>query len=51
MRLMVFFAVLVMNDWCDVQVSIGQATGAYNVSVADRVWLRSSRTALYADDR
>jgi hypothetical protein len=51
MRLVVFVAVLIVQCCCDIRVSIDRAQGGYNVSVADHVWLRSSRTALYADER
>ncbi|CAF3624881.1 unnamed protein product [Rotaria sp. Silwood1] len=37
--------------WCDIRVSVDRVKGGYNVSVTDRVWLRSSHTSLYADER
>ncbi len=49
MRLLVFL-LLVVACWCDVRISVDQ-TGAYNISVNNQLWLRSSRTAIYADDR
>jgi hypothetical protein len=49
MRLVVFL-LLVVACWCDIRVSVDQ-TGAYNISVNNRLWLRSSRTAIYVDDR
>jgi hypothetical protein len=49
MRLIVFL-LLVVACWGDVRVSVDQ-TGAYNISVNNQLWLRSSRTAIYVDDR
>jgi hypothetical protein len=49
MRLVVFL-LLVVACWCDIRVSVDQ-TGAYNISVNNQLWLRSSRTAIYVDDR
>ena len=49
MRLAVFL-LLIVECWCDIQVRI-DSTGGYNVTVGNQVWLRSSRTAVYADDR
>lgn len=51
MRLALFVTFMIVECWCDVHVSIDRVKGGYNVSVADHLWLRSSRTALYADDR
>jgi hypothetical protein len=49
MHLFVFVFVLVMS-WSDVRVSIDN-TGGYNISIGDRIWLRSSRTAIYVDNK
>ena len=49
MRLLVFL-LLIVACWCDVRISVDQ-TGAYNITVNNQLWLRSSRTAIYADDR
>jgi hypothetical protein len=35
----------------DIGVSVDRKTGEYNVTVGDRVWLRSSYTKVYVDDR
>ena len=52
MKLVLLFVVsLIAKCSCDVHVSIDSVTGEYSVSVGDRVWLRSSRTALFADER
>ena len=52
MRFVVFFLLLIFIVGCfsDLKVSIDQ-TGAYNITVNGKLWLRSSRTALYADNR
>jgi hypothetical protein len=39
-----------MGCWCDIQVSIDHR-GGYNISVNNYVWLRSSHTALYVDNK
>jgi hypothetical protein len=44
------FLLLIVACGCDVRVSVDQ-TGAYNISVNNQLWLRSSRTAIYVDDR
>ena len=51
MRLVLLVVLLVVKCRCDVQVSVDRVTGEYRVSVGDQVWLRSSGTALYADER
>ncbi|CAF3533440.1 unnamed protein product [Rotaria socialis] len=51
MHLVVFVAILIVECRCNIRVSVDRSQGKYNVSIADRVWLRSSRTALYADER
>ena len=50
MRLVVFF-LLLGHVSCDIQVSVDRAKGSYTISIGNKVWLRSSRTALYGDDR
>ena len=49
MRLLVFL-VLFIGCACDIRVLIDQ-NGKYNITVNNILWLRSSRTAIYADDR
>ncbi|CAF0880414.1 unnamed protein product [Didymodactylos carnosus] len=51
MRLVVFVIFLTVECWCDVRVSVDRVSGEYNISVANRIWLRSSHTALYAGER
>ena len=47
---LVVFLLLVLGCSCDIQVLIDQ-NGNYNVTINNQIWLRSSRTAIYADDR
>jgi len=49
MRLVVFL-LLIVGCWCDINVLIDQ-NGGYNITVNNQIWLRSSRTAIYVDDR
>jgi hypothetical protein len=49
MRLVVFL-LLIAGCWCDISVVIDQ-NGSYNITVNNQLWLRSSRTAIYVDDR
>jgi hypothetical protein len=49
MRLLLLL-LLVVACSCDIRVSIDQ-TGAYNITINNKLWLRSSRTAIYVDDR
>jgi hypothetical protein len=49
MRLVVFL-LLIAGCWCDISVVIDQK-GAYNITVNNQLWLRSSRTAIFVDDR
>ena len=49
MRLLLLL-LLVVACSCDIRVSVDQ-TGAYNITINNKVWLRSSRTAIYVDDR
>lgn len=44
------FLLFIAGCWCDVRVQIDQK-GGYNITVNDQLWLRSARTAIYADDR
>ena len=44
------FLLLVLGCACDIQVTIDNK-GGYNISIDGNLWLRSSRTALYADDK
>jgi hypothetical protein len=47
----VVFILLVVHCGCDIQVSVDRIKGEYTVSISNQVWLRSSRIALYVDDR
>jgi hypothetical protein len=49
MRLFVFL-LLIVGCSCDLQILI-DSNGGYNITINNKVWLRSSRTAIYADDR
>lgn len=49
MRLLLFF-LLILGCWCEIQVTV-DSKGGFNVSVDGNLWLRSARTALYADDK
>ena len=49
MRLIVFLFFVIACS-ADVRVII-DSTGAYNITVNNQVWLRSSRVAIYADNR
>lgn len=40
----------IFGCWADLQVTVDQK-GGYNISVNNNLWLRSARTALYADDK
>jgi hypothetical protein len=51
MRVVLLVALLIVKCSCDVHVAIDPTTGEYRVSVDDRIWLRSFRTALFADER
>ncbi|CAF1203745.1 unnamed protein product [Rotaria sordida] len=42
---------MIVQCWCDVQVSIDRIKGEYSISVNNNIWLHSSSTALYVDDR
>lgn len=48
---LVVFALLLISCTCDINVSIDRIKGDYNVTINNHVWLRSSRTALYVNDR
>lgn len=50
MRFVVFFLFFVVACSADTSISI-DSTGAFNITVNNKVWLRSSRTAIYVDDR
>ena len=49
MRLAVLL-LFIVGCWCDMRVLIDDH-GNYNITVNNQVWLRSSRTAIYTDDR
>lgn len=44
------FLLFIVGCWCDVKVLIDQS-GSYNIIVDNQVWLRSGRTAIYADSK
>lgn len=50
MHLLVFVVLFVVECFGEVKVLIDEK-GGYNISVNNKVWLRSSRTAIYADDQ
>ena len=49
MQLLVFF-LLVLGCSCDIQVNIDNK-GGFNITIDGNLWLRSARTALYADEK
>jgi len=49
MHLLVLFF-LIIGCWCDIKVSVDEK-GGYKISIDNTVWLRSSRTALYVDNK
>ncbi len=49
MRFIVFL-VLLVGCWCDVRVLVDES-GSYTITINNQLWLRSSRTAIYVDDR
>ena len=49
MHLLVFF-LFILGCWCDIKVTVDNK-GGFNISVDGNLWLRSSRTALYVDDK
>lgn len=50
MKFVVFLLFLILGCRCDVQILIDR-NGDYNITINNQLWLRSSRTAIYADDR
>ena len=50
MRLVVFVLLLV-HCGCDIQVSVDRLKGEYGITIGKKVWLQSSRVAIYVDDR
>jgi len=46
----VVFLLLIVGCWCDIRVQTDQ-NGNYNITVSNKIWLRSSRTAIYVDDK
>jgi hypothetical protein len=44
------FLLIIIGCYCDVRVLLNQ-NGGYNITVNNQLWLRSSRTAIYADNR
>jgi hypothetical protein len=49
MHLLVFF-LLVLECWGDIKVTV-DSKGGFNITVNGNLWLRSSRTALYAGNK
>ena len=47
---LILLLLLIVECWSDVRVSVDEK-GAYNISINGQVWLRSSHTAIYIDDR
>jgi len=41
---------LIVGCWCDIKVSVDEK-GGYDISINGDIWLRSSRTALYVDNK
>ena len=41
---------LIVGCWCDIKVLVDQK-GGYNITVNSSIWLRSSRTAIYVDNK
>ncbi|UJR07070.1 hypothetical protein I4U23_011358 [Adineta vaga] len=52
MHFLLLFLLLIAecSSWGNINVSVDQK-GGYNISIGDRVWLRSSRTAMYVDNK
>jgi len=44
------FLLIIIGCYCDVRVLLNQY-GGYNITVNNQLWLRSSRTAIYADNQ
>jgi hypothetical protein len=49
MHLLVF-VFLIVGCWGDIKVSVDQQ-GKYNISIDSNIWLRSSHTAIYVDNK
>src|SRR5271163_3370911 len=49
MHLLVFFF-LIVGCLGDIKVSVNEK-GGYNISIDGNIWLRSSRTAIYVDNK
>ncbi|CAF1149166.1 unnamed protein product [Rotaria sordida] len=47
---LLIFLLLIVACWCDIQVHVDQK-GEYKINIGDRVWLRSSHTSIYADNK
>jgi hypothetical protein len=46
----VVLLLLIVGCWGQLRVSV-DPSGAYNITINNQLWLRSSRTAIYVDDR
>ena len=45
------FVIIFTLSYCDIQISIDSFKGNYNISINNRVWLRSSYTSLYSNNQ
>ena len=50
MHLLVFLLLTIVSCFGNIQVLIDQK-GEYNITINNKLWLRSARTAIYVDDR
>lgn len=50
LRLVVFLLFAILRSLADIQILIDQ-NGGYNITINNKLWLRSARTAIYADDQ
>ena len=50
MHLLVFLLFTIVSCFGNIQVLIDQK-GEYNITINNKLWLRSARTAIYVDDR
>jgi hypothetical protein len=51
MYFLIFLIILIVNCYCNINVSIDNINGDYKIIVNNRVWLRSSYTALYNNNQ
>jgi hypothetical protein len=50
MRSLILLLLVIAQCWSEVRINI-DPRGNFDIIVANRLWLRSARTAIYADDR